>query len=81
MAKSNAKKSREKMVREGKRNPETSRGVYALTDLRTKTTKTKQEKLENEAKKIKQNKKRLSDYSKDGMGGRFYYYFGFIIVS
>ncbi|PGP12501.1 hypothetical protein COA01_32300 [Bacillus cereus] len=76
MAKSKAKKIREKMVREGKRNPENSRSIYALKDLRTRKTKTKQEQLNKVL-----YEERLSDYSKDGMGGRFYYCFGFIIIS
>ncbi|MCU7667990.1 hypothetical protein [Bacillus thuringiensis] len=76
MAKSNAKKIRDKMVREGKRNPEKSRSIYALKDLRTRKTKTKQEKLNRV-----HYEERLSDYSKDGMGGRFYYCFGFAFIS
>jgi len=43
LSKSNAKKRREKLVREGKRNPSEKRGVYALTDMRTRKTKTKKE--------------------------------------
>ncbi|MBB2481901.1 hypothetical protein H5P36_17135 [Bacillus sp. APMAM] len=45
MSKSKAKKRREKLVREGKRNPSENRGVYALTDMRTRKTKTKKEVL------------------------------------
>lgn len=45
MSKSKAKKRREKLVREGKRNPSENRGVYALTDMRTRKTKTKKELL------------------------------------
>ncbi|PKR82756.1 hypothetical protein [Heyndrickxia camelliae] len=44
MSKSKAKKS-EKLVREGKRNPSENRGIYALTDMRTRKTKTKKELL------------------------------------
>ncbi|PWA05731.1 hypothetical protein DCC39_17895 [Pueribacillus theae] len=44
MAKSKAKKMREKMVREGYRNPSKNRGVYALVDLRTRKSKSKHEK-------------------------------------
>jgi len=61
MAKSTAKKQREKLIREGKLNPEMNRGIYVLADMRTRKTKTKQEKL-NQTK----HKKRLSDYSQDG---------------
>lgn len=43
MAKSKAKKLREKWTREGKRNPELSRSPFTFTDLRTRTTKTKSE--------------------------------------
>jgi len=68
MAKSKAKKLREKLVREGKRNPESSRSIYVLADLRTRKTKTKQEKLN-----VTKHRKRLSDYSKDGMGERYYF--------
>ncbi|RLQ95541.1 uracil phosphoribosyltransferase [Falsibacillus albus] len=44
MAKSNARKKRDKLIREGKQNPEMHRGLYALADLRTRKTKTKTEK-------------------------------------
>ena len=68
MAKSAAKKQREKLIREGKLNPEMNRGIYVLADMRTRKTKTKQEKL-NQAK----HKKRLSDYSQDGRDKRSFY--------
>lgn len=45
MAKSNAKKVREKLAREGKRNPEAGRSLFVFTDMRTRTTKTKHEKM------------------------------------
>lgn len=49
MAKSKAKKVREKLEREGRRNPESFRSPFATTDLfrqmRTKSTKTKKDKL------------------------------------
>lgn len=49
MAKSKAKKLREKLEREGRRNPESLRSPFATTDLfrqmRTKATKTKKDKL------------------------------------
>ncbi|QFT90611.1 hypothetical protein FIU87_18360 [Bacillus sp. THAF10] len=56
MAKSKAKKLREKLVREGRRNPENDRSAYAMADLRTRTTKTKQEKLNKVYKKERQSR-------------------------
>ncbi|MBM7542254.1 hypothetical protein [Amphibacillus cookii] len=44
MAKSKARKTREKLVREGYRDPAKNRGIYALGDLRTRKRKTKHEK-------------------------------------
>ncbi|WP_078378929.1 hypothetical protein [Sutcliffiella halmapala] len=55
MAKSKAKKLREKLAREGKRNPENGRGTYALANLTTKVTKTKKEKLNQLHKKERQS--------------------------
>ena len=48
MAKSKARKHREKMIREGKRNPVENRGIYVLADMRTRRTKTKAEKLQQQ---------------------------------
>jgi hypothetical protein len=49
MAKSKAKKMREKMIREGKRNPHADRSTFAHSEMyklmATKKTKTKQDKL------------------------------------
>lgn len=45
MAKSRARKMREKRVREGRIDPVINRGIYALADLSTKRSKTKQETL------------------------------------
>ncbi|WLR42188.1 hypothetical protein LC087_15810 [Bacillus carboniphilus] len=45
MAKSKAKKLRDKLGKQGKRNPETGRSPYAFTDMRTRKTKTKKDKL------------------------------------
>jgi hypothetical protein len=56
LAKSNAKKWREKQIREGKRNPENGRGAYALANLTTKMTKTKKEKLNQLYKKERQSR-------------------------
>jgi hypothetical protein len=45
MARSKAKKLRAKMVREGKRNPESLRSPYALIDMSGRRTKTKKDLL------------------------------------
>ncbi|MEI5908000.1 hypothetical protein WAK64_13140 [Bacillus spongiae] len=45
MGKSNAKKYREKLAREGKRNPEVDRSPFAKADMRTRRTKTKKDYL------------------------------------
>ncbi|WP_449537526.1 hypothetical protein [Ferdinandcohnia sp. Marseille-Q9671] len=67
MAKSNARKKRERLVREGKRNPENGRSPFALTDLQTRMTKTKKDYLYR-------NKHKNHSFS-DGNDGSFY--FGF----
>ncbi|MCU9612354.1 hypothetical protein OEV98_02105 [Caldibacillus lycopersici] len=67
MAKSNAKKQRLKMAREGMQNPEIKRGTYVFADMRTRKTKTKKEKL-NQMK----HKKRLSDQYNNGSDKRFF---------
>lgn len=54
MAISKAKKQRQKREREGYRNPELSRSPFALVDLRSKVTKTKNEQL-NKNKHKNQN--------------------------
>lgn len=41
MAKSKAKKMRDKMTREGKRNPELNRSLFVFADMETRKTKTK----------------------------------------
>ncbi|WP_223701325.1 hypothetical protein [Sutcliffiella deserti] len=56
MAKSKAKKLRERLTREGKRNPENGRGTYALANLTTKVTKTKRQKLNQMDKKERQSR-------------------------
>ena len=43
MAKSKAKKFREKIERKGKRNPELSRSPFAFADLRSRRTKNKKD--------------------------------------
>lgn len=45
MGKSNAQKKREKLVREGRRNPENSRSPFAKLELRTQKTKNKKDLL------------------------------------
>jgi hypothetical protein len=45
MAKSTAKKLRDKAVREGKRNPECNRSPFVFTDMRSRKTKTKKDYL------------------------------------
>ncbi|WP_099159111.1 hypothetical protein [Virgibacillus ndiopensis] len=45
MAKSNAQKKREKLVREGRRNPQNGRSSFSQLDLRTRRTKTKKDYL------------------------------------
>ncbi|WP_442594723.1 hypothetical protein [Neobacillus sp. D3-1R] len=67
MAKSKAKKIREKLVREGRRNPEESRSPFIFTDMRTRKTKTKKDYLyQNKCK---------NHSSQVGNDGSFY--FGF----
>ncbi|MBB6452755.1 hypothetical protein HNQ94_001201 [Salirhabdus euzebyi] len=51
MARSQAQKQRNKLVREGYRNPKESRGIYALADMRTRKTKTKKDKMYQEKHK------------------------------
>ncbi|WP_280771750.1 hypothetical protein [Salipaludibacillus daqingensis] len=43
MAQSNAKKQRNKLVREGRRNPERDRSPYIFINMNSKTTKTKKD--------------------------------------
>jgi hypothetical protein len=65
MAKSKAKKIRRKLVREGKRNPETSRSPFAFVDLTTRKTKTK--------KDVLYAYKRKNHRSNVGNDGSFYF--------
>ncbi|MED1201655.1 hypothetical protein [Heyndrickxia acidicola] len=67
MAKSKVKKSRNKLEREGVRNPELNRGIFAMADMRTRTTKTKKDKM-NQIK----YKNRLFDHSGDGSNSPFF---------
>jgi hypothetical protein len=45
VAKSKAKKLREKLTREGRINPEEKRSPFVFTDMRSRTTKTKKDHL------------------------------------
>lgn len=45
VAKSKAKKLREKLNREGRMNPSEKRSPFVFTDMRTRTTKTKKDHL------------------------------------
>jgi polyhydroxyalkanoate synthesis regulator phasin len=65
MAKSKAKKLREKLAREGKMNPEAKRSPFVFSDLRTRTTKTKKDHLYQFKNKNHQ--------SYDGNDGSFYF--------
>ncbi|MDN3019253.1 hypothetical protein PH210_24075 [Paenibacillus sp. BSR1-1] len=65
MAKSKAKKLREKLEREGKMNPEAKRGSYVYADMRTRVTKTKKDHL--------YQFKHKNHQSQDGNDGSFYF--------
>ncbi|TDL31718.1 hypothetical protein E2R51_10840 [Jeotgalibacillus sp. S-D1] len=68
MARSKAQKHRKKLLREGRLDPQIKRSPFAALelDLRTKTTKTKQEKLHQS-----KHRNHLTDDS--GWDGSFYY--------
>lgn len=66
MTKSKAKKIREKLAREGKRNPEENRSPFAFTDMRTRKTKTKKDLL------YQKKQKNHSPYN-DISDGSFFY--------
>jgi polyhydroxyalkanoate synthesis regulator phasin len=61
LAKSKAKKTREKLVREGRRNPEESRSPFVFSDMRTRKTKTKKDYFYRN-----KNKNHSSTEGKDG---------------
>ncbi|QOR66410.1 hypothetical protein IM538_22045 [Cytobacillus suaedae] len=65
MAKSRAKKVREKIEREGKRNPELGRSPFAFADLRSRKTKTK--------KDVLYRHKHKNQFSSGGRDGSFYF--------
>jgi len=64
LAKSKAKKLREKLAREGNLNPEAKRGNYVHADMRTRMTKTKKDHL--------YQFKHKNHHSQDGNDGSFY---------
>lgn len=68
MAKSNAKKQRDKLSREGRRNPEAGRSPFVFTDMRTRKSKTKHEKIY-----LIKHKNQVS-----GGGDEGSFYFGYI---
>ncbi len=67
MSKSNAWKKRRKLEREDRRNPGLNRSEFALMDLRTRKTKTKKDKLNQQ-----KHKDRLSDRHYDHDNGLLY---------
>jgi hypothetical protein len=67
MAKSKAKKLREKLTREGRMNPEAKRSPFAFTDMRTRTTKSKKDHI--------YQFKHKNHQSHEGNDGSFYFAF------
>lgn len=65
MAKSKARKLRDKLVREGNLNPSDKRSPFVHADMRTRTTKTKKEQL--------YQFKHKNHQSQDGLDGSFYF--------
>lgn len=65
MAKSKAKKLRERLTREGRMNPEAKRSPFGFTDMRTRTTKTKKDHL--------YQFKHMNHHSQEGNDGSFYF--------
>jgi hypothetical protein len=65
MARSKAKKLREKLAREGKMNPEAKRSPFVLTDMRTRMTKTKKDHM--------YQFKHKNHQSQEGYDGSFYF--------
>jgi hypothetical protein len=68
MSKSKARKFREKLAREGNRNPELSRSPFAMLDLNTRKTKTKKDKLQ-------QVKHKKQSFGRDDFQTRDCFYF------
>lgn len=65
MAKSHARKQREKLAREGKRNPAENRSPFAFADMQTRRTKTKKDQL--------YRMKHKNQSSPEGNDGSFYF--------
>ncbi|HEY2421218.1 MAG TPA: hypothetical protein VGI04_07380 [Neobacillus sp.] len=65
MAKSKARKLRDKLSREGKMNPEVKRSPFVFADMRTRATKTKKDYLSQFKYKNHQ--------SDEGNDGSFYF--------
>jgi polyhydroxyalkanoate synthesis regulator phasin len=65
LAKSKAKKLRDKLVREGRMNPEEKRSPFVFTDMRMRTTKTKKEHI--------YQYKHKNHQSQEGNDGSFLY--------
>jgi len=65
MAKSTARKWRDKLVREGRRNPEESRSPFAAADMQTRVTKNKKDYL--------YRSKHKNQPLQEGMDGSFYF--------
>lgn len=70
MAKSKAKKLREKLTREGKMNPEIKRSEFVFSDMRTRTTKTKKDHM--------YQFKHKNHQSQDGNDGSFLFLNNFV---
>ncbi|MEH7117067.1 hypothetical protein V7128_06530 [Neobacillus vireti] len=65
MAKSKAKKLRDKLAREGKMNPAAKRSPFVFADMKTRTTKTKKDHL--------YQFKHKNHQSHNGNDGSFYF--------
>jgi hypothetical protein len=65
MAKSKAKKLRERLAREGNKNPEAKRSPFVFRDMRTRAAKTKKDHL--------YQFKHKNHQSYDGNDGSFYF--------
>ncbi|NBI27652.1 hypothetical protein [Chengkuizengella marina] len=70
MAKSKAKKFRERLEREGRRNPAENRSPFALINMRTRKTKTKKDYLYR-------NKHKNQRIQKENVGS---FYFKYIVA-
>jgi hypothetical protein len=72
VAKSTARKRREKLTREGKMNPEVKRSPFVFSDMRTRATKTRKDHLFQYKHKNHQ--------SQEGNDGSFYLILHFQLV-